>query len=1048
MPMAFPGPRMRMIWTNAQIDTYLGMRKFWLFGLWMACANVLCAQVIAPVNGVKPKEVVFTAFTNATIQVDAETVLANATLLVFDDRIVEVGVGLQLPPNTVIRDCTGLFICPSLIDLHADYGLPKVVGERPDWRNPQMETNRKGAFGWNQAIRSDYQAVLEFAPNPEQAPDYRNNGFGAVLTQRMDGIARGTSALVGTGSRADINVYKTQAAQHFSFSKGTSTQDYPSSLMGSIALLRQTYYDAKWYEQGGFSDEENVAMRSWIANKSLPSFFDAGNKWNVLRADKIGDEFGVQYIIRGGGDEYQRIAEIKASGAKLIIPVNFPLAYDVTDPYNARYVSTAEMKHWELAPYNASYLAKANIEFVFTMNGLSDKSEFLKQVRKAIQCGLDEKQAWKALTTRPAEWLGASNEVGALRKNMRANFIIASSSLFKDECVLREHYISGEQFVLANPQADLSGTYELQTPKRNLVMEVAYSGGKNSAKIQSIKTIEKEGKQVQDTTYVAVQMQYDHPFVNLQFEMPESGYSGLIRLTGSVQKDWKGSGLDASNTSIAWSAVWKASKKAATTQAPVAVKEPEGKVVYPFAAYGSEKVPQAETVLIINATIWTCDAEGIIENGSLLIRDGKIAAVGKNLDPAGYPGVKVIDAKGKHVTPGIIDEHSHIGAESINEGAQSCTAEVEEISVLWPEDIDIYRQLTGGVTTSQILHGSANAIGGQSAIIKLRWGANADGLVMREAKPFIKFALGENVTHMNYGNDGTQRFPQTRMGVEQLYYDHFIRAREYGQLWDVYNAKPKGNPKSKKPIVHSVEPRRDLEMDALYQILKGERFVTCHSYVQSEINMLMHVADSMGFTLNTFTHILEGYKIADKMKAHGSNASTFSDWWAYKYEVKDATPFNGALMWQMGLNVAYNSDDAEMARRLNQEAAKAVKYGGVPEQEALKFVTLNPAKMLHIDDYVGSLKVGKQADVVIWSDHPLSIYSRAEYTFVDGVCYFSLERNAMLKQALDAERARLIQRMLNASAKGEPTQKPIIKDKKHYHCDTLDETGLGIWNHK
>ncbi|MEN9639619.1 MAG: hypothetical protein RLZZ262_1488 [Bacteroidota bacterium] len=1037
-----------MIWSNERIATYLGMRKFVFLGLWLCCTQLLFGQVTAPVNGVKPKEVVFTAFTHATIQVDAETVLNDATLLMFDDRIIDVGTAVQLPPNTVIRDCTGLFICPSFIDLHAEYGLPKVQGERPDWRNPQMETNRKGAFGWNQAIRSDYNASLEFAPNSEQAPDFRNNGVGVVLTQRMDGIARGTSALVGLGTRAEVNVYKAQAAQHYSFTKGTSTQDYPNSLMGSIALLRQTYYDARWFEQGGFAQEENLVMRSWIANRALPSFFDAGYKWNVLRADKVGDEFGIQYIIRGGGDEYQRLAEIKASKAKLIIPLNFPMAYDVSDPYNARYVSTAEMKHWELAPYNASFLAKEGIDFVFTMAGLTDKSEFLKQVRKTIQCGLDEKQAWKALTTRPAEWLGVTGEVGSLRKGLRANFIIASAPIFKDESVIREHYISGEQFVIATPQNDLSGTYKLQLPDNAYTLEVSYAGGKNAAKIQHIKSIEKEGKQVNDTTYIAVQMQYDHPFINMQWEAPAGSYTGLIRLAGSVQKEWKGNGLDAANKDIPWTAQWLTKTPNKVVTAPTASKEPEGKVIYPFTAYGSEKLPEAETVLIINATIWTCEAEGILENASILIKDGKIAALGKNIDRASYPGAKIIDAQGKHVTPGIIDEHSHIGAESINEGAQSCTAEVEEISVLWPEDIDIYRQLSGGVTTSQILHGSANAIGGQSAIIKLRWGVNAEGLVMREAKPFIKFALGENVTHMNYGNDGTQRFPQTRMGVEQLYYDHFIRAREYGQQWDIYNAKARPTGKSKKPSVPSVAPRRDLEMDALYQILKGQRFVTCHSYVQSEINMLMHVADSMGFTLNTFTHILEGYKVADKMKAHGASASTFSDWWAYKYEVKDATPFNGALMWRLGLNVAYNSDDAEMARRLNQEAAKAVKYGGVPEQEALKFVTLNPAKMLHIDEYVGSLKVGKQADVVIWSENPLSIYARAEYTFVDGICYFSLVRNALLKDAMDAERARLIQRMLNASAKGEPTQKPVQKDKKHYHCDTIDNTGNGVWNHK
>ena len=415
------------------------------------------------------------------------------------------------------------------------------------------------------------------------------------------------------------------------------------------------------------------------------------------------------------------------------------------------------------------------------------------------------------------------------------------------------------------------------------------------------------------------------------------------------------------------------------------------------------------------------------------------------MDASKYPGAQVIDAKGKHVTPGIIDEHSHIALASVNEGEQACSAEVEEARVVWPEDIDIYRQLSGGVTCSQLLHGSANPIGGQSALVKLHWGGNADDMLVDNAPGFIKFALGENVKQSNWYNDGT-RFPQTRMGVEQLYYDHFIRAREYG-IANVSALQESGKNINKRqnsslPYVNS--PRVDLEMKTLWEILQKQRFVTCHSYVQSEINMLMHVADSMNFTLNTFTHILEGYKVADKMKAHGAGASSFSDWWAYKYEVKDAIPHNGALLHEQGITVAFNSDDAEMARRLNQEAAKAVKYGGVKEEEALKFVTLNPAKLLRIDKRTGSLAAGKDADVVIWTDHPLSIYAKAEKTFVDGICYFDAERDASLRNEINSERARIIQKMLNAKGAGEPVKAPGFKDKKHFHCDTLDQTSQGI----
>ena len=289
------------------------------------------------------------------------------------------------------------------------------------------------------------------------------------------------------------------------------------------------------------------------------------------------------------------------------------------------------------------------------------------------------------------------------------------------------------------------------------------------------------------------------------------------------------------------------------------------------------------------------------------------------------------------------------------------------------------------------------------------------------ADGFIKFALGENVKQSNWGSDATTRFPQTRMGVEQVYEDHFTRAYEYGKAL-----------KADKPV------RVDLELEALWEIINKKRFISCHSYVQSEITMLMRIAEKYDFRLNTFTHILEGYKIADKMKEHGAGASTFSDWWAYKYEVLDAIPYNAKILDEMGIVVAINSDDAEMGRRLNQEAAKGVKYGGMSEASALKMVTINPAKLLHMDDKIGSIKVGKQADIVLWSDHPLSIYAKAEKTFVDGICLFDKKTDELKRQQIKAERSRLIQKMLAAKIAGQATQPAIYQPKQHYHCGNTD----------
>ena len=438
-------------------------------------------------------------------------------------------------------------------------------------------------------------------------------------------------------------------------------------------------------------------------------------------------------------------------------------------------------------------------------------------------------------------------------------------------------------------------------------------------------------------------------------------------------------------------------------------------VSYPNGAYGFSKLPEAETLLFKNATVWTNESEGILEATDVLVHNGLISKIGKNIKSK---KAVVIDATGKHLTTGIVDEHSHIAAASINEGGQNSSAEVSIEDVIDADDIDIYRNLAGGVTSIQILHGSANPIGGRSAIIKLKWGASAKELIYNESPKFIKFALGENVKQSNWGS--YSRFPQTRMGVEQLYIDYFTRAK-------AYDAKQK----SGKPY------RKDVEMQVLAQILNKERFISCHSYIQSEINMLIKVAEKFDFNINTFTHILEGYKIADKMKAHGVGASTFSDWWAYKFEVNDAIPYNASILNAMGVVTAINSDDAEMSRRLNQEAAKAVKYGGTSEQDAWKMVTLNPAKLLHIDHRVGSIKVGKDADLVLWSHHPLSIYAKAEKTLIEGATYFDSERDQKIRTSIQSERNILIEMMLKEKNKGMKTQPIKKKDKQLLHCDSM-----------
>jgi imidazolonepropionase-like amidohydrolase len=944
---------------------------------------------------------------------DAQHVLNNATLLIRQDKIVAVGTTITIPSDAIVIDCSGKFIYPSFIDLYSDYGVAAPQGQgfggRNSFLNVQLNSNAKGAFGWNQAIKADVDAGSLFVVDDAKAKTLREAGFGAVLTHQRDGIARGTGTFVSLATiKENHAIIKEKASAHYSFNKGTSQQSYPSSMMGSIALLRQTYYDAKWYKNNAAKEGVNLSLNAWNNIQSLPQIFEANDKWNALRADKIGDEFGIQYIIKTNGNEYQRVSEIASTGAALIVPVNYPMAMDVEDPNDARFVSLSDMKHWELAPTNPASLEKAGLIFSLTTADLRSPNAFMGNLRKAIEHGLSESKALEALTAAPAKIIGVADVVGSLEQGKLANFIITTGNVFSEKSSIIENWIQGNRYgVKTDKWMDVAGSYALtvngEKGFRNFTLQVKSSAAAN----------------VISNDTIATKFSFDGKIVKISFPA-EKKSNNNIKLSGMSNGNvWNGYGEDGEGNKFTWTATLN-NLTAVTTDSAKKKPSPKlGAVTYPFTPYGWSQAPKQENILFKNATVWTNEAEGKMENADVLIKDGKIAAVGKDLQDA---SAKVVDASGKHITAGIIDEHSHIAAASINEGGQSVTSEVRIADNLNPDDINIYRQLSGGVTSSHILHGSANTIGGQTQMIKLRWGANDEKLKFEGSDPFIKFALGENVKRSSMPM-GNVRFPDTRMGVEQVLTDAFTRAKDYQKAIWAASVGSKPNPKSKTPMV-GADPmlvvRRDLELDALVEILNSKRFITCHSYVQSEINAAMKVGESLGFKFNTFTHILEGYKVADKMKAHGAAASTFSDWWNYKMEVVDAIPYNATIMSKVGLNVAINSDDAEMARRLNQEAAKSVKFGGMSEEDALKMVTLNPAKMLHVDNRVGSIKVGKDADLVVWSDHPLSIYAKSEKTIVDGIVYFDREKDAQMRKELTAERNRLIQKMMGEKRAGSP----------------------------
>ena len=1004
------------------------------------------AQSSAPPTHVVSTAPTIVAFTNATFHTDARTVLAKATLVVKNGEVVAAGNDVPIPDGAVVRDLNGLHIWPALIEPYSDLGLPASNGD-------ERKAENRAARHWNAALRADAHAHELYKADGERATKLREQGFALVIAHRMDGIARGTSAAIVLNDEEPVkSILRPDVAAHFSFRKGSSGDGYPSSLTGSIALVRQAFLDARWYASLRSTKETDAVLHALGCQMDGRMVFEASERNDVLRWSKVLAEFSLPGIIKGAGDEYARLAEIKATGLPLIVPFNLPEAYDVEDPYDAQEVSFARLKHWELAPFNAAMLDSAAVAFALTTNGHKDLAGIWKELRKLVACGLDSARAIEALTTDPARLFGLDDRYGALRVGMAANFLITSHHLLNEKNVIHETWVTGKRYLLDDPdKPKLQGTYELNMVNAIWMMEI--SGERDKQEV----TVRRANED--DSLKVKVRFERQGSVVSLSFA-PKDKPGDLLRLNGTIHAGgglWDGQGQKPGGDWFAWSALRKAeksgSKPARTDTTKVKPPPVRGVINYPLVGTGWSSAPHQETVVFRNATVWTNGANGILRNADVLVHEGKVMAVGAKLDASTlFPGKRKptiieVDATGKHLTCGIVDEHSHIAiSRGVNEGSHSVTSEVRMGDVVNPDDVNIYRDLAGGVTTAQLLHGSSNAIGGQSALIKLRWGHGADSLLIRDAPKRIKFALGENVKQSNWGNP-SGRFPQTRMGVEQVYYDAFLRAKAYQAERDrsqsVVGQVKKGK-KSGFDAIGEDPRRRDLRLEALAEILRGERDISCHSYVQSEINMLMHVADSMGFKVNTFTHILEGYKVAGRMKAHGVSASTFSDWWAYKFEVVEAIPYNAALLHMNGVNTGINSDDAEMSRRLNQEAAKTMKYGGVSAEEAWKMVTLNPARMLKLDQHIGSVEVGKDADLVLWSAEPLSIDARVLKTYVDGVCYFDEAKDREQRVWIATERDRLVRAMMQAKSEGAPTKKARRDQPRLWECDDIgDEEDQG-----
>ncbi len=999
-----------------------------------------------PVDGLRQNTPAVYALTNLRIVTEPGKTIDKGTIVVRDGVIEAVGPDMKAPADARVIDLAGKTAYAGLVDAYSEFTISA---------NPRLI----GSPHWNEQVTPQFNVAEYFTVDEATNAKLRTQGITARLVAPGSRIVKGQSIVVSTGSTDTTRmILRSGVAQHLRLAVGfnTSRDAYPNSPMGAFALARQAMLDADWYGKAWAAwkgnnqlprPERNDALEALAAclGGNQPAMIDASNEQFFLRADRFAREFGLAAIIVGSGREYRRLDEIRATGRAVIVPVNFPQPPSVATVEDSLDVSLQQLMHWDHAPENPARLDAAGVTIALTSHGLRDPGTFLAAVRRAVERGLKPDNALKALTISPAELVGLGERLGKVAPGMIGNLVITDGDLFAKKTKVVETWVDGRRFEHDKPpQFDVRGTWQLELTApddRILRLNLKLAGTAKQPTGTLAKVVE-EGAKAEEVKLAGVSV--SEALLTFRVEGKEFSKEGPARGSATVAKDADGKltllgtvvWADGSTDKLTGTRTGEPSAEEKKTEEQKETKEegekgegdkekkdgeakkPEGKpekpslypVNYPLGDFGRAAAPDQPKLLALkNATIWTCGKEGTLEGATLLIGEGKVIALGKDL--AIPEGATIVDATGLHISPGIIDCHSHIATDGgVNESSQAITAEVRIGDFVDADDIGIYRQLAGGVTSSNILHGSANPIGGQNQVLKFRWGTTGEAMKFAEAPQGIKFALGENVKQSNWGERYTTRYPQTRMGVEQIIRDAFAAAIDYQKAHDRWNQDHTGLP-----------PRRDLELEAIAEITQGKRWIHCHSYRQDEILALIRVCEDYKITIGSLQHILEGYKVADVMAKHGATGSSFSDWWAYKYEVIDAIPFNGALMHRQGVIVSFNSDDAELARHLNHEAAKAVKYGGVPPEEALKFVTLNPAKQLRIDQWVGSLEPGKHADFVVWSGPPLAVTSRCRETWVDGRKYFDREADRIAREEQLKMRAALIRKVLDS---GQSMQKP------------------------
>lgn len=971
-----------------------------------------------PAAAATPERPSFYAIENARVVVGDGTELERATVLVADGLIEDVGPDLEIPADAWVIDGEGLVVIPGLIDPLTSLGLAQEDDEPGD---------RGGSRGGPGGGSNEPAPVLGPESRPDTHPwreagdavdpeadfeDWRQAGFTSALTSHGDGYFTGRASLIHLGGGdAKDRVLARSVAQRMGLDPRPGFRRFPGSLMGVLAYVDQTFMDTRHFQTATALYEASPRGRraprleatldalARDLDDRRPFLVPAVSDLEIDRALAMAETHGLRIILYGGHGAYDRLQRLSDAATPILLSLDWPEAEKDRDPDAEE--SFRDLYHRRMSRATPQMLRQAGVPFAFYSGGLSSPSQVFANVREATDAGLDTGAALEAMTSGAARILGLDDRLGTVSPGKMAHLVLASDLPWAEDAEIHGVMIGGhyhaergdEDEDAEPPAADASGTWalKLETPRGVRDFE---------AKIDMAEDGKVSGELISERGSSDVEkgrMSGDR----LRFESTRSMGSRSMTVSYSLLVEGEALSGTASAGPMVMDITGERTEKAGDKQESEETAADEVTLDELREAMAAYRGPAREMgdFAITGATVYTVSGE-VIENGTVVVAGGKITAVGAGLEaPA---GLEVIDANGLSLIPGIIDAHSHIAIDGAgNEGSLAVTSMVTIQDVIDPHDIGIYRALAGGVTSINILHGSANPIGGGNAVVKLRWGQNAEGLRFEGAPEGIKFALGENPKRSRIaGSPGPKRYPATRMGVMDVIRQAFVEAEAYRDEWRRYEtAKARGET--------PMPPRKDRKYEALVEILEGERLVHSHCYRADEILQLLRLAEEFGFKIASLQHVLEGFKVADEIAAHGAGASTFSDWWGYKVEAYESIPHNAALMAERGVNVSINSDSAEEMRHLNQEAAKAVRWGGADENEALRMVTLNPAMQLGIDARVGSIEVGKDADLVLYDGHPLSARSVVQKTFVDGHLFFDRELDRQRQATIDAVKARL-----------------------------------------